>query len=48
MNDIYHPTIMKHDTQKTAICIYMDDIGVDGVWYKNVQWVVTTISKTAI
>jgi hypothetical protein len=28
MNDIYHPTIAKHDARKTAIHIYMDDIAI--------------------
>jgi hypothetical protein len=28
MNDIYHPTIAKHDVRNTAIWIYMDDIAI--------------------
>jgi hypothetical protein len=28
MNDIFHPTIAKHDLLGTAICVYMDDIAV--------------------
>jgi hypothetical protein len=28
MNDIYQPTIAKHDAQHTTICIYMDDIAI--------------------
>jgi hypothetical protein len=28
MNDIFHPTIAKHDLLGTAICVYMDNIAV--------------------
>jgi hypothetical protein len=28
MNDIYHPTIAKHNLLGTAICVYMDDIAI--------------------
>jgi hypothetical protein len=28
MNDIYRPTIAKHDLLGTAICVYMDDIAI--------------------